>query len=84
MFERSVDLENWEPVQRHKVEYALKKVFGDCGVEFGMDMIERGMCFSAGNYHYRHESQREDGESEFESIGKILSNLDLVESFERN
>ncbi len=84
MFERSIDLEKWESVPRHKVEYALKKVFGECGVGFGMDMIERGMSFSAGNYHYRQESQREKGEAEFESIGQIFADLDLVESFERN
>lgn len=77
MFERSIDLESWESVPRHKVEYAIKRVFGEGGVCFGMQMIEQGMVFSAGDFHFRCQSQGEAAEAGFESMGVILSRLGL-------
>lgn len=77
MFERSLDLENWEAVPKQKVEYAIKRVLGEGGVCFGMQIIEQGMEFSAGDYHYRCQSQGEGAEPGFESMGVMLSSLGL-------
>ena len=83
VFERSLDLENWEAVPRQKVEYAIKRVFGEGGVCFGMQMIAEGMAFSAGDYHYRKLGQGEESERDFESIGDILSKFGLELDVER-
>lgn len=83
MFERSLDLENWEAVPKQKVEYAIKWVFGEGGVCFGMQMIAEGTAFSAGDYHYRKLGQGEESEREFQSIGDVLSKLGLELDVER-